>query len=373
MLKMKKSLCFVLVMITLLLLSGCGGSGGTPSSSPSEGGKSDGTETITINIANVATPAGYTSVRVLDEEVLPEIENRLEGSGYAIKWNKMYGGTAMAAGEELTGLGNGLADIGSVVAPYEASKLPLQNISYWFPFTTTDPEIAAKVSLQLTEEYPEFGAAMDAYNVEMLTCSGMQLGFNLFTSFPVETLDDFAGHKIGAGGANLAAVSACGATPVQSTGAESYTSIQTGVYEGWINDIQSVVNSSLYEVAPYYIHSKFGVVNNVGMGINKDFAAKLPPEVLAVIRDVFKEYPLMIAKALKADEDAMTQAWVDAGGTIVELDESVLTEWAAQLASMPAEKAAQVNSDTCPAIEICQRYYELMEEYGHEWLYEVQW
>lgn len=374
MLNKNKALCLLLAMAASLLLSACGGDASTPSGSTSGEETSGGSsKTITINIANVATPAGYTSVRVLDEWALSEVERRLEGSGYTIKWNKMYGGTAMAAGEELTGLGNGLADIGSIVAPYEASKLPLQNISYWFPFTTTDPEIAAKVSMQLTEEYPEFAAAMDAYNVEMLTCSGTQLGFNLFTSFPVEKLEDFSGHKIGAGGANLATVTACGATPVQSTGAESYTSIQTGVYEGWINDIQSVVNSSLYEVAPYYIHSMFGVVNNVGIGINKDFAAKLPTEVLTIIREVFKEYPLEVAKALKADEDAMTKAWIDAGGSMIELDEEVLVEWAAQLSSMPAEKAAQVNSDTCPAIEICQRYYELMKESGHEWLYEVQW
>ena len=369
--KFKSALSLVLALVMVLSLCACGSTGGNAAGDTS--GDADGVKTITVNIASVGTPASNLAVKLQDEWVLPEIDRRLEGTGYAINWNKMYGATAMAAGEELAGLGNGLADIGSIVAPYEASKLPLQNISYWFPFTTGDPEIAAKVSTQLVEEYPEFAMAEEAFNVKMLTCSAMQLSFNLFTNFPVESISDFAGHKIGAGGANLATVTACGATPVQSTGAEAYTSIQTGVYEGWINDISSVVNSSLYEVAPYFVKTNFGVVNNIGYGMNKDFADKLPAEVLSVIEDVFAEYPFKVAEALKAEEEKVTQAWIDGGGTVIELDADVLSAWAQQMASMPVEKATAVDSDSCPAIEICQRYYELMEENGHEWLYEVKW
>ena len=346
------------LILAVMVLTSCGG--GT--------GAANDNGTITINFAVTGSPTTNTAIAVLDEWLLPEVNTRLEDTAYQISWNMMYGATAFAAGEELTGLGSGIADMSCIVAPYESSKLPLQNISYWFPFTTTDPEIAAKVALQLTEEFPDFAAAEEEFNVKMLTWAGMQLPFNVFANFSIESLDDFQGHKIGAGGPNLEQVTACGATPVQSTASEAYTSIQTGVYDGWINDISSVVKASLFEVAPYYLKTNFGVVNNIGFGMNMDFANTLPDEVMTVIEEVFDEYPLKVADALKAEETEVTQAWIDGGGEVVEISESTLQEWAQNLAYMPAEKAAENN-----ATEIAKRYYELMEENGHEWLYEVEW
>ena len=43
-----------------------------------------------------------------------------------------------------------------------------------------------------------------------------------------------------------------GAVPVQSSLPEAYTSMQTGVYDGWIMFPSGVVNFKLYEVSKYY-------------------------------------------------------------------------------------------------------------------------
>ena len=78
--------------------------------------------------------------------------------------------------------------------------------------------------------------------------------------------------------------------PVQSSLPEAYTSMQTGVYNGWIMFPSGVVNFKLHEVSKYYTEIGFGAITWHGLTINKARFAKLPKEVQDIILEVGREY-----------------------------------------------------------------------------------
>src|SRR3546814_11729459 len=72
-------------------------------------------------------------------------------------------------------------------------------------------------------------------------------GYNLGTTFDWNTVRELKGKKIAGAGLNLKWLEYAGAVPVQSTLPEAYTSMQTGVYFGWIMFPSGWVNSTLNE------------------------------------------------------------------------------------------------------------------------------
>ena len=58
--------------------------------------------------------------------------------------------------------------------------------------------------------------------------------YNLVTTFSWGKGEQLKGRKIAAAGPNVPWVQAIGAIPVQSNLNEAYTSLQTGVYQGWV-------------------------------------------------------------------------------------------------------------------------------------------
>lgn len=381
--RLSRILALCLCMVLLFTVAACGGSS---SSAPAAGGSSAAAggsvslnpdkeyETIRLNFAAILAPSANLGIREMEAYTLPLINKRLaEETNYQIEFNMMYG-SAVSAGDEVSSLKDNIVDMSTIVYPYEAAKMPLHNVFYWFPFCSDDTEIAMKTMNALVEEFPEFNKMMeDDYNIVMLGSSGMQLCFNMYTKFEVNAVEDLKGHKIGAGGANLATVTAGGATPVQSIGSEAYTSIQTGVYEGWINDIDSVVRSKLYEVAPYFVRTRFGVVCNSSYAINKDVADQLPPEVLAILKECFVDGIAHTAVTLKNEESSCEDAWVAGGGSIVEFTDDQIAIWAEGLKNTPVEKAKEADAQGYPGTEIAKRFYELQAEFGHKWQYEPDW
>ncbi len=80
---------------------------------------------------------------------------------------------------------------------------------------------------------------------------------------------DLKGRKIAGAGLNLKWLEYAGAVPVQSRLPEAYTSMQTGVYNGWIMFPSGWVNFKLNEVAKYYTEVGFGAITWHGLTMNK--------------------------------------------------------------------------------------------------------
>ncbi|OUM99623.1 MAG: hypothetical protein BAA02_12505 [Paenibacillaceae bacterium ZCTH02-B3] len=359
----------ILGLVFVLILAGCsGGSGGSQGSGSSGGsdgsggsGGSDNVQTINLRIGSGHTVEGGVWTQKAHEFFVPEVNKRLEGTGYQIKWTEAYGGSVAKLGENLDAVQQGLLDLSVVIVPFKPSDLLISNIGYNTPFGTTDPEIMAEVLVELYNKYPEFGEEFKKKGQRLLAF-GTSDSYEIVTKFPINTVEDLKGHKIGGAGSNLGWIEPIGVTPVQAGLSETYQSIQTGVFEGYIMYTRGTLGYRLHEVAPYFTEVGFGSILVAVLTINENTYNNLPPEVQKVIDEVGAELTFEIARASKADREANLQKMIEEGAIHSVLSEEERAKWAEMLPNQPNEYAKKLNEAGLPGSQIVRDYLQLIKE-----------
>jgi len=378
---MKKTGLWLLSLVFVLgvVLAGCGGgssgsssqggSGSTGSSGSGGSGGSGGSaskQTIKITIGAEQAADAKTEIRLLRDFFVPEVNKRLENTNYKIDWNEAYGGTIAKVGEALGALKSGLLDMSYVINAFEPANLKVNNIAFSVPFQSPDAVLATNVFAQLHQQHPAFVEEYERNGVMVLSTPTPTGSYELITTFPVNSLEDLKGRKVAAAGPNSPWIQAVGVVPVQSSLAEAYQSIQTGVYDGWVMYSSGVVGYKLYEVAKYYTLVGFGNSMQGALAVNKDVWSKLPQEVQDVIREVAAEYPLKVAEATNAENDTFIQTMKDNGVTVTELPQAEKEKWNQAVSNIPQDYANRLNNEGLPGSEIIQLYIDLLKQAGHQ-------
>src|SRR5690606_26156512 len=190
-------------------------------------------EEISVTLVNGHPPV-FLWVKHLTETYIPTVDKALEGSGYSIAWSEAYGGTLAAVGGELEALEDGLAEVGVVPTVFEPTALPLQNVSYFTPFSTPDPRLVLETVNALHESVPGMIDSWERYDVEYLGGGFALDNYLLMTNFPVESIDDLSGRRIAAPGPAVNWLEGTGAVGVAGNLTTYYNDIQTGVFDGVI-------------------------------------------------------------------------------------------------------------------------------------------
>jgi TRAP-type C4-dicarboxylate transport system substrate-binding protein len=177
-------------------------------------------------------------------------------------------------------------------------------------------------------------------------------GYNLGTNFEWNTVAQLKGQKIAGAGLNLKWLEYVGATPVQSTLVDAYTSMQTGVYNGWIMFPSGWISAKLYEVGKFYTEVGFGAITWHGLTINKARWDKLPKEVQAIIQEVAKEFEEKTGTFNEANYPKQLEQLRGFGVNVRKLPDSVTEEWAKSLAAWPKEKAKELDKQGMPATQV---------------------
>ena len=147
---------------------------------------------IDLTIAS-SHSTGLAWVGVLHTVVVPESNRRLEamGSPYRIHWIEAYGGSLYKYGDTLEAIEIGLTDMGWVGTLWELSKMPLQNVTYYVPFTTNDYHMMYEIMNELHRTMPAMADAWTAQNQKFLGANALD-SYHLLTNFPVDSVDDLA-------------------------------------------------------------------------------------------------------------------------------------------------------------------------------------
>lgn len=246
-------------------------------------------QVINLTVAS-SHPTTIPWVGFIKDVFMPEVDKRLAAGGkYKIQWKEAFGGQLYKANATLTSVEQGITDIGWVFSYLEPAKMPLSQLSAHTPFTTSDPRIVLGAMTEMIEKNPQFKAEWDKYNIVFLGATGSDT-YDIWTKFPVKSVDDLKGRKISAPGILGLWLRGVGATPVDGALTTFYTDIQTGVSEGVVSLATGILPAKVYEVAPYVTKVNIGVVFSGGVAINKDSWAKLPPEVQQAMREAGTEY-----------------------------------------------------------------------------------
>ena len=309
-------------------------------------------------------PPVFRWVKHASTTFIPAVNAALEGTGTTITWSEQYGGSLAKVGDELEAVEEGLAEIGLVSSLFDPAKLSVQNVTYFTPFVSSDSTVVATWMDDLQHNNADMRAAWAANGLEYL---GGAIGIDdylLMTNFPVNSIADLEGRKIGAPGPAVNWLTGTGAVGVSGNLTTYYNEIKTGVYDGVIVFASAAVPGKLYEVAPYITKVGFGAQYAGGIAANKDWYDGLPANVQTALKEAAKVNSL----AYQADLDATVTKFLGImeaqGATVTEVDQAFREQWAAGMDNVAKAWADRLDSDGVAGTAVLKAYMDTMRAAG---------
>ena len=118
------------------------------------------------------------------------------------------------------------------------------------------------------------------------------------------------------------------------------------------------------EVAPYMLRVDIGAVNSKTITVNADVWKKLPQEVKEVMLEISVAYRDHVAAIAMDRAQASRDAYVAAGGTIVEVSAEDRTAWANAMPNVAVEWAGKLDAAGEPGTDMLRAYMGKLSSAG---------
>lgn len=318
---------------------------------------------IDVTVVNGHPPI-FLWVKHLTETFIPTVNAALEGSGYSINWTEAYGGSLAAVGGELDAIEDGLAEIGAIPTVFMPTKLPLHNVSYNTPFGTPDPRLVMQVMDGLHATIPGMIENWHQYDAEYLGGGFALDNYLLMTTFPVNSIDDLAGRRIGAPGPAVNWLEGTGAVGVSGNLTTYYNDIQTGVFDGVIVFGTAAAPARLQEVAPYVTVTNFGAQYAGALVANMTWLADQPEVVQNALRAGAAAYTEAYLTEQTARVAAAMGVIAPDAAMLHTLSDAERARWAAALPDIAGTWAANADGMGLPGTEVLNAYVAAMTDAG---------
>ncbi len=317
---------------------------------------------IDVTIVSGFSPA-VAVVRMLQDSFMPGVDTRLAETGnYTINWQEAFSGTLAKPAGELEAIQTGLADIGVIPTGFHADKLPVYQIGYVTPFTTTDLVLIHEVVDGLVDKYPAFRDTWTSLNQVTLSASGIPDNYILCSSQPIASVADIDGLKVAGAGPNLRWIEPAGATGVTGTLGNFYQLVETGVADAMLVWGESVVSLKFYEVCDHYFDASLGGVNSYVINANRQAWDRYPDEVKDAMVAAAKQFGIDIGNFAAELGARAKDTVLENGGTVVEIDPTERTEMAMGLPNLAQEWAQALEARGVPAQAILSDYMQAMRD-----------
>ncbi len=304
-------------------------------------------------------------VSTIKDVYMARVTERAAAAGHKVEWTEAWGGSVCKLGECLEAVEAGLLDIADVHAPTEPAKLLANNFTFFAPFGTSDPRIAAKAVWDVYQSTPALKKALEDRYKQVFIANGIVGNYGLVTNFKWTNVSELKGRKLAAIGPNIPWLQGTGAVGVQSTLNEAYTSMQTGVYEGWVMLADPILGFKLHEVSKQYVDMDFGSQATPLLTINRDALRALPPALQKIILDAGKDYNEAMGQVTYDRQMASVKRLKELGLETRQADEETKRAWAKQLPNIPKQRFDEINKAKLPG-EVVYVYIKALKAAGHK-------
>jgi TRAP-type C4-dicarboxylate transport system substrate-binding protein len=229
------------------------------------------------------------------------------------------------------------------------------------------PTVSLKVARAVYDQVPYMSKVFEDKHRQKLLSLIADNGYNLGTNFEWNEISQIKGQKIAGAGLNLKWLEFVGATPVQSTLVDAYTSMQTGVYNGWIMFPSGWISARLYEVGKFYTEIGFGAITWHGLTVNTARWNRIPKEVQDVILEVAREYEAKTGTFNEENYPKQLEQLRGFGVNVRQLPDKVREDWASSLAEWPKQKAQELDKQGLPGTQVLEIALGAAEKNGHKW------
>lgn len=308
-------------------------------------------------------------IQLTQNYFMPEVKKRVqEKTKHEIEWIEGFASAMVKPTEVLRGLQTGIVDVGIYCICHEGQRLSLQNFPMYLPFGPTNADISVKSTRKVYQAVPEL---MDMYEKQYGQKQLALVPFDtyiLMSRFPVKSIADVKGRKIGGAGPNMFWVENAGALPLTVTGPEVYTSFQSGLMDAVIGFVSIMDTLKLYDVAPYLNMTAFGAMSNTNLNISMRTYNKLPKEVQDIIVEVGHDMEARAGTFTNEVYEKYLKLVAANGAKIVEVTPEDRKAWAELLADAPGKIAKKSEHDTkLPMGKVMNAYIDATTAAGHQW------
>lgn len=323
-------------------------------------------ETISLTVA-AAPPPVVLNVKLMKEFFIPEVDKRLAAAGgeHNIEWTEAYSSSLAKFNEVFEATEEGIADMSINIITFEPSNLPLQQYTWNVPFGPDQPGDVTKIDDILHAEVPQMNQAYADHNLVNLGAAA-GTAWHLWTNFPVKTLDDLKGQKVGSSGSSANWFKNTGAVAVTSSMVNSVSDIRNGVYNGYPAPFSLAFPFKMFEVAPIMTRVNFGARMDNGIVVNRDSWDSLPAEVQKVFQDVANEYMVRYAGGSAAIATKFEGILAkNPNVTFNDFPEAERVRWATTLPNIAKEWAARQDEKGLPGTKVLTTYmnaYRAMDD-----------
>jgi len=312
-------------------------------------------------------PARALWVKEFTNFFIPEVDKRLaEAGAYQMSWQENYGGSIVKPKGVLEGVQLGLGDIGIVTTIFHSSKLPSQGISGSTPFVASDARAVAKAVDEIAREFPAMNNEFKAQNQVYLATGVVLDTYQVFCSSEVSSVADLQGKKIAGAGLNLRYLEGIpDAAGVRGGLTDFYNMVQTGLVDCAMLWPEAAKTFKIAEVAPYMLRVDLGAVNSKTITVNADYWSGLPDAVKDVLQAVAIDYRDHVAGIAMDRAEASRNAYIEQGGTVVDVSAQDRAAWANAMPNIAQEWAASLNEKGEDGTAMLAAYMGKLADAGH--------
>ena len=293
------------------------------------------------------------------DQLIKMIDTNTDGR---VKISKFPANSICPGGEVLNAVATGVLDMGISIGGYNAGAIPAAAVEDGLPFQWSGlrqmTEILWDYGLEdlMRGEYTKQGV----YLLGLYTAGGT--GAQVFTTKPVQSLQELKGKKIRTWGHFLKLVEKIGASPVSMPLGEVYSALQMGALDGVLIVTAVVESFKFYEVVPYGLLPQFNWGATHSTFINPKKWNELPGDLKEIVRLTFHDWRSWNARYYNPRYNYVTVEDVQKMGIkMTQLPDSDVKEIKKAAYEIWDEVAAK-NEGAAKAIEIVRKYQKEMGE-----------
>ena len=254
-------------------------------------------------------------------------------TGGEISAKLFTGSSLLSFTETLTGIRDGIADMGYVVSAYHRAELPESNLIGDLGMTGTNPIVMAGAASEYCFNDAECAAEYQKIGQVFLGFASTP-PYRVISKEPLVTLDDIKGKKIRSFSAYGRWAQDLLATQVSLPAGEIYEGFTQGAIDANMHPYEVLVTLNLADVAKYVTDIELGTFYiNALFNVNRDLWQSFSEEHRIAIMETAAEG---IGRAATAtfieDQNFQNGGVADLGVTIVKPDQSVIDATAAFIA-----------------------------------------
>lgn len=184
----------------------------------------------------------------------------------------------------------------------------------------------------------------------------------MFTTFPINKLEDLAGKKMRAGGPSAIFHAAMGGAPVSMNAGEIYTAIKLGTIEGVYWDTGGIDDMSFQEVIQYASLPGWNPAQHQEIYINLDKWNDLTDWQREKIDGIFKSTYFETSKMHLDGVDHALQVLKDSGGEIITMSDEEVARLREKSITEVWPQVAELSDGNAKGVEI---WTQFMKDKGY--------